>query len=289
MPIDWTLAIVVWIVCGIASGWISQTRGASSPVEWFVIGVIFGPLGVLLAILFAKPPAVPVAPVSAIPPALSAAAGQPGRYQCPHCSRPIDGSTPFCPHCGGRLSMAAQPSPGFVATTPTAAKAGPSRPTVVALVGVLLLVFVAAVGTTLVNSNAIVSGLREPTPTPLRPTLAPVGGSGHITFGTNYDATTLAVTDPRTTFARTYSPIAWSAEFSEAAGATTIKIIVASQTASGGERVLISEDVTLSNPGSDLIANEADLATLVGNAKGTYVMRYLRDATILAEGTFTLK
>lgn len=49
-----TLYVVVWIVSGIACYLIAQSRG-STPVSWFVVGLLLGPLGVVLALAVAKP------------------------------------------------------------------------------------------------------------------------------------------------------------------------------------------------------------------------------------------
>lgn len=214
-------------------------------------------------------------------------------YQCPHCSRPIDGTSAFCPHCGGRLTLGQASSPALAPVAATVqARSGPKASTIV--IGVVLLI-VLAIGAALVYSrlqvNSIVASL-QPTPTPTLaavPTDAPVVGSGLIRFGTGYDTNTLAITGARSTFARTYRPIAWSAEFSEPAGATTLTWILAKVTGGSVETTITTQDVTISNPQDDLVANKGDLAFIVGNGKGTYVMRYLRGATVLAEGRFTLQ
>lgn len=49
-----TLYVVVWIVSAIACYLIAQSRD-STPVSWFVVGLLLGPLGVLLALAVAKP------------------------------------------------------------------------------------------------------------------------------------------------------------------------------------------------------------------------------------------
>lgn len=56
----------------------------------------------------------------------------------------------------------------------------------------------------------------------------------------------------------------------------------------GSERVRVKEEIDVSNPDSDLFANAIDLAALVDNKPGTYVMRYIESGDVLAEGTFTL-
>ena len=106
-----------------------------------------------------------------------------------------------------------------------------------------------------------------------------------ITFGTKYDADTLRVTDPKTTFAKTVKKIAWSVSLTGPAGATKLTWILASRSSSGTERELFREDVPVSDPSFDTFANSADLATLVGHKAVTYVMRYVRGDTVVAEGT----
>lgn len=121
-------------------------------------------------------------------------------------------------------------------------------------------------------------------------TVAPVGGSGIITFGApaNLDEDTLAINPSKDTFKVSSKGIAWSAELSEPAGATSVTWIVAKVSAGGAETGKWSEDVDVSNPSFTILANSADLAFLLDRKAGTYVMRYLRDDVILAEGKFTL-
>lgn len=51
---DLSIYVVVWIVCGIASLLIAQNCGATNAVTWVFVGVLFGPIGVLLAVIGAK-------------------------------------------------------------------------------------------------------------------------------------------------------------------------------------------------------------------------------------------
>lgn len=139
-----------------------------------------------------------------------------------------------------------------------------------------------------------VTATQPATPTPTETpdaTEAPppdITGLGVITFGTALDEDTLLITKPTSKFKRTAKKIYWSAQFSETAGATSITFVIASKSASGAERGIIKTDTDVSDPGFDLFANGADIASLVDNKAGTYVMRYLRESTILAEGEFTL-
>jgi hypothetical protein len=165
-----------------------------------------------------------------------------------------------------------------------------SRTPLVVGLGIVALVVVGAVAWTLIQNGRIVASLQAtPTPTPFIAVTTPPALPGPIAFGTGLNSDTLEITGARTTFARSYSPIAWSATLSGPAGATTLTWIIASQSASGTESIVWTQDVNVSNPVFDTLANKDDLASLVNNAAGKYVMRYLRGATILAEGTFTLK
>ena len=113
-------------------------------------------------------------------------------------------------------------------------------------------------------------------------------GYGEILFGTGYDPDTLDIIGERVRFKNTYHPISWRASFLEPAGATTILLTLSSKSAGGAESVLYSLEVDLANPDFDLLANSADLALILDNEPGTYVMRYIREGTVLAEGEFEL-
>ena len=151
------------------------------------------------------------------------------------------------------------------------------------LIGIALLVAACGGGGASATDAPTDSPVMTPDPTPESPF-----GTGVITFGTKYDADTLFIVDPRERFRRTFKPIAWSASLSEPVGATSFELIIASQSKAGVEKTLIREDIDVSNPDNDVFANKVDLASLVDNKAGTYVMRYVRDGEILAEGTFTL-
>ncbi len=64
---DIGVAVIIWILCGIASFAIARGRGATNAGTWFVHGVLFGPFGVLAALIGVKralpqPPAPSVLP-----------------------------------------------------------------------------------------------------------------------------------------------------------------------------------------------------------------------------------
>lgn len=51
---DLGIYVVIWIACGIASLLIAQSRKNANPVGWFLAGALFGPLGVIWAVVNAK-------------------------------------------------------------------------------------------------------------------------------------------------------------------------------------------------------------------------------------------
>jgi len=135
------------------------------------------------------------------------------------------------------------------------------------------------------TSTPLVTSAPAATPEVVEPDLA---GLGVITFGTSFDRETLLIDKPASRFGRGRDEIAWSAQFVEAAGATTITLILARVSKGGAEEVVVTTDVDIANPDFSLLANSADLAGIADNKAGTYVLRYLREATVLAEGEFTL-
>jgi hypothetical protein len=131
------------------------------------------------------------------------------------------------------------------------------------------------------------------TPTPfVAPTLAPTDppllGTGVVTFGVAYDPDTLQITKPKSMFKTTVKEISFSAFLIEPAGATSLTVVIAAKRKSGVETIAYREEIPVSNPSADTLANAADLALAVDRKAGTYVMRFLRDAVVLAQGEFTL-
>jgi len=115
----------------------------------------------------------------------------------------------------------------------------------------------------------------------------PVGGTGVITFGVAFDPDTLGIPKALTRFKRTYPQIAWSANLTRAVNTSSVTWVVARQSSSAVEKTSFSvEEPT--DAGITILVNSGDLAALVDNAPGTYVMRYMEATEVLAEGTFTL-
>ena len=68
------IAILIWLVCGIAAAFVAQNRGASGCL-WFGLGVLFGPFGLAFAFI----------------------AG--ADRSCPSCRKPIHPDATKCPYC----------------------------------------------------------------------------------------------------------------------------------------------------------------------------------------------
>ena len=146
-------------------------------------------------------------------------------------------------------------------------------------------------------SSPAATNAPTPTATPSITTATPTAtpgptayaGSGVITFGRTYDHSTGKIDDPQSTFSRTIAKIAWSASLSEEPDAANLLVNISRVSTSGAERLVYREKIALAKPQAHTLANSADLADIVGHKAGTYVFRYLRGGTVLAEGRFTLK
>ena len=47
--------LLLWIVCGLAAYWIADRKGYTNGVGWFVTGMLFGPLAILIALAMGSP------------------------------------------------------------------------------------------------------------------------------------------------------------------------------------------------------------------------------------------
>lgn len=214
---------------------------------------------------------------------------------CQQCGAAHDDNARFCPTCGRPVGAAAPEAPRSYsekyadtawgkATTEQVSGAVPiakgggqtaKQFALSMLVGVALLTLLIAWQAGLfAHLGSSTSG----TPAPRAP--------GSITFGTTLDSGTLVVTGQSHTF-RAGETIACAAALSQPAHATSLRFIIAKVAAGGAETALVSQDTPISNPDFQVIGNSIDLSPLL-QGSGSYVMRYYRDTTLLAEGTFTL-
>src|SRR3954454_3407779 len=111
---------------------------------------------------------------------------------------------------------------------------------------------------------------------------------GLITFGQSFDPLTKRALQVRTQFTTDDPEIAWSTSLVQAVAAKKLQMLIAARSATGSERIVSRKDVKVEDTTSLVFATKSNLASAVGKKAGTYVLRYLRDGIVIAEGTFTL-
>ena len=213
---------------------------------------------------------------------------------CPQCGSERQGAMRFCAKCGFDYWKAAgaerQAGASSVQPPTTSSAAGPpssssGMPGLPVILGAVLIVALVVVTLVFVVKPGASAGGPSATAPPTAP--PPQHGTGVITFGGTLDETTLEVTGPASTFTMT-AEVAWSASLSDAAGATSVELVISRVTEGGAESVVTDTNVSVADPSFDVLANKgAVLGDLVGSP-GTYTMRYFRGSTKLSEGTFTL-
>jgi ribosomal protein L32 len=87
-----TTWIVIWFFCGIASAAIASNKGLNSGA-WFIIGFLFGPLGILAALTKSKTN-------NKIE---NEALKEGSAVKCPYCAETIKSEARVCKHCGRDL------------------------------------------------------------------------------------------------------------------------------------------------------------------------------------------
>lgn len=91
---EWMVPILIWTACAVVSWWIAQSKGASDAARWGVIGLLLGPIGVIWAIVAAKPAAV----ADPTPPAITPIGGS-----CPKCGKRRVSAFRYCQGCAADL------------------------------------------------------------------------------------------------------------------------------------------------------------------------------------------
>ena len=90
---EWEIAILVWVACAVVAWAIAHVKGAPDEVTWGILGLLFGPFGVMAAIIVAKPAAPAGEPAAAV------AMGE----ACPKCGQRRTSAYVRCMKCGAEL------------------------------------------------------------------------------------------------------------------------------------------------------------------------------------------
>jgi hypothetical protein len=111
---------------------------------------------------------------------------------------------------------------------------------------------------------------------------------GSISFGSSINDS-IELIEPKTMFGPS-DRFAMRAFLREPARAASLRWVVAKTTAAGSEWALIDQPWTISNPDFQIVGNEYAMSELAWwlDGPGTYVVRFYRDTTLLAEGRFEL-
>lgn len=123
------------------------------------------------------------------------------------------------------------------------------------------------------------------TPTP-RPLPATQPQQGRIVFGPDYRSFPggFEVVELRTNF-QPGETAAFVAHFREPAGATSVERFVVSVSPTGSEMVRDRAQIPIADPTGAIFAGRLTTTNL---GTGRYVLRFIRGATVLAEGAFTI-
>ena len=89
--------VITWILCGLVAGAIGASRGVGFFLH-AVIGFLFGPIGILTALLF-KPSDADT---------YESKGEASGLVKCPMCAELVKAEAQICKHCRSDLSKAAQ-------------------------------------------------------------------------------------------------------------------------------------------------------------------------------------
>jgi ribosomal protein S27AE len=108
------IGVLSWLLFGVVSAFVARKKGRSG-CGWFVLGVLLGPFGLILAFAASRHGPVLLAPSE--PPPLK---------KCPTCGEPIPRETGRCRPCDEKAARRALP--GFATESWTCPRCGASNP-----------------------------------------------------------------------------------------------------------------------------------------------------------------
>ena len=113
-------------------------------------------------------------------------------------------------------------------------------------------------------------------------------GVATLQFGQGIDTATYLVTPATNTF-HLGDQIVWSADLNGRLGTTSVQRTV-DREANGALLRLRTDQLTVHNPNITILYERSSIATLTaeGLVPGTYMVRFWRDTTVIAQGTFTM-
>ena len=118
------------------------------------------------------------------------------------------------------------------------------------------------------------------------PSPSPTTNIGQIVFGMAISEDRHRITAPSSTVSRAFPGILWFVvTFDEAPGAPSLTATL-TRTSGGGATVTWSQPALMSDPQAVTFADGRALGELGALQPGVYVLRYLRDKAVLAEGSF---
>jgi len=134
-------------------------------------------------------------------------------------------------------------------------------------------------------------GLPTGTPTPASTAGGSPVGFGTVTFGMAFDEETSTIRAPTTGVPRGYAGTVWFiASFGEAPESPSVTLELYRRSTSGMLMSLVSSTVAqVADPRAPTWSGGRTLAELGALEPGAYVLRFARGATLLAEGTFTVR
>lgn len=128
----------------------------------------------------------------------------------------------------------------------------------------------------------------SPSPSPTEFAIEVREGPGSIQFGTSFNQNTLRINDPRTTFPPS-GRLFWSAQLTEAPGVPSLLITVSRYDPATGSETLVREETwEVQNERATIFLRRQRVPQLI-DGPGIYVVRYLREDILLAEGYFRIE